>query len=63
MTRGEITPATVCHHVERHRGDEALFWNGPFASSCAPCHDIDERRIEHGGEARQTIGDDGWPVD
>ncbi|MDP4024447.1 HNH endonuclease [Methylobacterium sp. NEAU 140] len=62
LGNGVITPATVCHHVVPHRGDEALFWAGPFASSCADCHDIDEGRIERGGQARQTLDADGWPI-
>jgi 5-methylcytosine-specific restriction protein A len=61
-SQGRITPATVCHHVIAHKGDETLFWSGPFASSCAPCHDRDEQAIEKGGKARQVVGADGWPV-
>lgn len=63
LSRGTITPATVCHHVDRHEGDPVKFWNGPFASSCSDCHDVDEQRIERGGRARQQVGEDGWPVD
>jgi 5-methylcytosine-specific restriction protein A len=63
LDRGLVEPATIVHHVDRHEGDPVKFWNGPFASSCQPCHDIDEQRIERGGQARQTIGPDGWPVD
>lgn len=62
QAQGRITPATVCHHIVAHRGSEELFWSGPFASSCTDCHDIDEQRIERGGQARQTVGNDGWPV-
>jgi 5-methylcytosine-specific restriction protein A len=57
-----ITPATVCHHTVPHRGSADLFWRGPFASSCAPCHDIDAQREENGGKARQVVGADGWPL-
>lgn len=57
-----ITPATVCHHTIKHDGDPVIFWAGPFASSCKDCHDVDEQRVEHGGRARQAVGDDGWPV-
>lgn len=62
LRNGVITPATVCHHVVPHRGDETLFWAGPFASSCTDCHDIDEQRVEAGGKARQTLDADGWPM-
>jgi 5-methylcytosine-specific restriction protein A len=54
--------ATVAHHKIRHQGNEALFFGAPLGSLCAPCHDIDEQRIEKGGKARQIIADDGWPL-
>ncbi len=42
LAAGRITAATVCDHVEPHRGDADKFWNGPFQSLCdeAPwrCH-------------------------
>lgn len=58
-----ITVATIVHHKRKHEGNEALFFDPlNLASSCQPCHDIDEQRIERGGQARQTIGTDGWPV-
>lgn len=62
--RGVVTPATVAHHKVPHKGDPSLFWDHDnLASSCAPCHDIDEQRIERGGRARQDVGPDGWPID
>lgn len=33
------TSRLVCDHVEPHRGDETLFWSGPFQTLCKPCHD------------------------
>lgn len=64
MTRGTVTPATVCHHKQAHKGDEQLFWSQDnLASSCADCHDVDEQRIERGGKARANIGADGWPLE
>src|SRR5687767_2133162 len=36
---GRVTAATICDHVEPHRGDAALFWSGPFQSLCKPHHD------------------------
>jgi 5-methylcytosine-specific restriction protein A len=59
---GRVVAATVCHHTVAHKGDADLFWNGPFASSCKDCHDVDEQRIERGGKPRCDVGDDGWPV-
>ncbi|MFU0507392.1 HNH endonuclease [Pseudaminobacter sp. NGMCC 1.201702] len=46
--KGILTPATVCDHVERHNGNPALFWFGPFQSLCPPCHSSDKQREENG---------------
>jgi 5-methylcytosine-specific restriction protein A len=62
--RGKVVEATVAHHKRAHKGDPELFWDPDnLASSCKPCHDIDEQRIERGGRARQMVGPDGWPID
>ncbi len=61
--KGRYFPATVCDHVEPHRGDETKFWTGPFQGLCKACHDSDKQRIEKGGRARVEIGLDGWPID
>lgn len=61
-SRGVVTEATVCHHTTAHKGDPVIFWGGPFASSCADCHDVDEQRIERGGKARCDVAEDGWPL-
>ena len=55
-----ITPATVCDHVEDHKGDETKFWSGPFQSLCAPCHSGTKQRAEHGRQVH-LLDDDGWP--
>lgn len=60
--RGLITPATVCDHIEPHRGDINRFLGGPFQSLCASCHSRDKQIIERGGEAPVETGADGWPV-
>jgi 5-methylcytosine-specific restriction protein A len=61
MCLPRCVPATICDHVEPHKGDEAKFWNGPFQSLCKQCHDSDKQRIEKGGKPRPRIGNDGWP--
>jgi 5-methylcytosine-specific restriction protein A len=62
LQRGVVCAATVVHHTIAHKGDAAIFWDHTrYASSCAPCHNRDEQRIERGGEARQVIDADGWP--
>lgn len=49
---GRVTPATVCDHIEPHRGDPVKFWNGPFQSLCdqAPwrCHSSVKQMEERG---------------
>jgi hypothetical protein len=57
-----LVPATICDHVEPHKGDEAKFWSGPFQSLCKLHHDSDKKRIEHGGTPKPVIGVDGWPA-
>jgi 5-methylcytosine-specific restriction enzyme A len=60
--RGIVTPATICDHVEPHRGDVNKFWLGPFQSLCKPCHDSTKRFVET-RRFRPDIGLDGWPLD
>ncbi|WP_092495908.1 hypothetical protein [Faunimonas pinastri] len=62
LEHGDLTPATVCDHVEPHRGDEGKFWVGPFQSLCPRHHNRDKQRAEHGREVL-TFGADGWPKD
>lgn len=62
LERGIVTPATVCDHVEPHRGDVNKFWLGPFQSLCKECHDSTKRFVEQRGY-RPDIGLDGWPLD
>lgn len=48
-----ITSAEVCDHVTPHRGNEELFWSGPFQSLCAHHHNSVKQREERGeGEGR-----------
>lgn len=60
--QGRVTVATVCDHIEPHRGDPAQFYAGPFQSLCKPCHDRHAQRRDEGRDIRAT-GLDGWPVD
>lgn len=62
LERDIVTEATVCDHIEPHKGDPDLFWDdGNLQSLCAPCHDRDKQRMEL-GQAIVTFGADGWPV-
>lgn len=63
LSHGVVRAATVVHHTEAHKGDADLFWDASkYASSCDPCHNVDEQRIERGGKARQIVDADGWPA-
>lgn len=63
LERGRTVAATVAHHKVAHKGDPALFFDpANLASSCKDCHDVDEQRIERGGEARRDVDADGWPL-
>jgi 5-methylcytosine-specific restriction protein A len=59
---GRIKLATVCDHIDPHKGDQAKFYAGPFQSLCQSCHSSDKQRQEATGVVRQTIGADGWPL-
>ncbi len=46
MAEDRITAATVCDHVQPHRGDVTAFWAGPFQSLCKLHHDREKQREE-----------------
>lgn len=60
--RGQITLATICDHIEPHKGDLVKFWSGPFMSLCAEHHSSDKQRIENGRKPKPYIGLDGWQI-
>ena len=49
---GKTTAATICDHIQRHMGDEAKFYAGPFQSLCKDCHDCTKRQLERSGTLR-----------
>lgn len=59
---GRTEVAVICDHVERHGGDEAKFWAGPFQGLCKHCHDSAKQRFEKSGRPALTFGADGWPI-
>jgi 5-methylcytosine-specific restriction protein A len=46
--QGKAAPATICDHIEPHKGDRALFWSGPFQALCKYHHDV-KTIMEDGG--------------
>lgn len=58
---GLITAASVCDHIEPHKGDRVKFFAGPFQSLCKRHHDGEKKQIEMRGFSKR-IGGDGWPV-
>lgn len=46
--QGRVTEATICDHIEPHRGDVEKFWAGPFQSLCQGCHSGEKQREERG---------------
>tara|TARA_R110000868_G_scaffold40447_1_gene139510 strand:- start:161 stop:457 length:297 start_codon:yes stop_codon:yes gene_type:complete len=56
-----ITAATICDHIEPHRGNVDAFWRGPFQSLCKACHDGRKQREELGLSVKGATAD-GWPL-
>lgn len=62
LARDQVVIATIADHVDPHKGDEELFWDGKLQSLCKQCHDSDKQREERGGKIRQQFAADGWPI-
>lgn len=57
-----VTSATVCHHVDpATKADPERFYDGPFQSLCAECHDGPVQSAERRGYSTE-VGADGWPT-
>lgn len=59
---GITRPASICDHIEPHRGNMVKFWNGPFQSLCKQCHDSKKQAFEKSGKIIKKIGVDGYPI-
>jgi hypothetical protein len=62
LDQGRVTPATVCDHATPHKGNEVLFWSGPFTSLCATHHDSAKQQVENRGYSSE-VDANGMPVD
>lgn len=51
-SKGRVTVATVCDHIEPHRGDVTKFWSGPFQSLCKAHHDSTKQSEEARGHVK-----------
>lgn len=56
-----VTEATEVHHVTPHKGEEDLFWSGPFVATCKSCH-ARRGQLEDHGKTVVRFGADGWPI-
>lgn len=61
LEREEVTAATEVHHDGAHRGDITRFYEGPFISTCKPCHSS-RGQLEDNGKTVVRYGADGWPI-
>jgi 5-methylcytosine-specific restriction protein A len=59
---GDVVPATVCHHVNQHKGNINEFFLGEIVGLCTHHHDCVAQGIEKRGFDNE-IGVDGWPTD
>lgn len=57
-----VTGATVADHIEPHRGDPELFWNGELQSLCDSCHSSLKQQQERSGRFEGSDLD-GNPID
>jgi len=55
-----VEPPTEVHHDGAHRGDIERFYDGPFISTCRPCHASRGQREDLGTYIE--FGLDGWPL-
>lgn len=62
LKQGRVEAATVCDHITPHKGDEGLFWDGPFQSLCKVHHDASKAFEEARGYVRGSDGR-GNPLD
>lgn len=59
---GYRTLATVADHIEAHRGDTALFFEGELQSLCSTCHSSVKQAEEKSGAIRGCDAQ-GNPID
>lgn len=60
--QGRAVLATVCDHIEPHKGDPVKFHAGPFQGLCKLHHDSTKAKQENRGVAPGSKVD-GTPID
>ena len=61
---GRIKAATVCDHIQPHKGDVALFWDSRnLQGLCAAHHSSVKQSEERTGKRILARGPDGWPLE
>lgn len=71
QARGFIVAASVCNHSDpKTKLNPATFYDGPFDSVCAPCHDQVVQSEERTGKPQPkrvgfsgAVDENGWPRD
>lgn len=59
---GRVTPATIAHHKEAHKGDPELFFDPDnLESTCKHCHDSHKQMEEIHGYT-QACDEKGFPT-
>ena len=62
LAEAQVVPATICDHVEPHKGNPEMFWLGKIQSLCIDHHNGTKQQSEKRGY-HTDIGIDGWPKD
>jgi len=60
MQDGKVQEAKIADHIQPHRGDPDLFWNGKLQSLCRRHHER-VKKVQEKGRMLQVVGLDGWP--
>lgn len=63
LRQSKRVKASVVNHVGRHGGNWQRFINGPFESTCKPCHDSAIQREEKRGLSCVGVDVTGRPTD
>jgi 5-methylcytosine-specific restriction protein A len=63
LKQGLIVAASVADHIQPHKNDADLFWNGALQSLCKRHHDSNKQRLERSGRRSNPCDINGKPLD